>query len=231
MTDYRDTYIEINNQFKEIITQSLTDAGNYKKHAEIASFFDDYKRFIGLCKNEEIEVIFNEANAEYRTMLLFYCMGLYKNAYMSLRGYFELTLFGILISTSDFAFRKWKNDKKDVRWCEITGEDGIFSTDFVEIYNNKLVSYSEEMKEDAKHLYRTCSEYIHSGYQVSVLDEKTVFNQEIFDQIYTNVKSINRIISYAFSVRYGEKMLKSENKDYYASIIDEYLPEINKELV
>ena len=227
MADYIDMYLEITEQFKLIIEKSLSK-DNVTKHAQLASFYDDYERLMHLDKGD-IGVIYSEANAEYRTMLLFLCMGLYKNAYMSLRGYFELSLFGILVSASDISFRKWKNEKKDVRWCEITNEaDGIFSSDFVEAYFPEVKEYREDMNDLAKKLYRICSEYIHSGYQVSAADEKTEFNQTTYDTFCENVKMINRIITYAFLVRYGDKIVNDPGKEDFLAVVDEYIPELNK---
>ncbi len=227
MDEYLDYYLQVNKQFGLIIEKSLENE-NISKHAKVASFLEDYFTLKQMA-SDEIDVIFSEAYAEYRTMLLFMCMGLYKNAYMSLRGYFELTLFGISVSVSDISFRKWKIEKLDIIWRNIIDSDaGIFSIDFIETYYPELIEYGKEMTEEAKCYYRICSEFIHSGYKVAILDEKTEFNQEYFDRICEVIQAINKIITFAFVVRYGDEISHSEDKDRINTIIDEYIPEINK---
>ena len=52
-------------------------------------------------------------------------MGMYKYAFMALRGYLELTLFGIKLSTNEFDFKLWKSEKLDVSWKQIVDEEKV----------------------------------------------------------------------------------------------------------
>jgi hypothetical protein len=222
MNTYQNKYKNINIKFGEIIEQSLKPS-NDEKHANLETFFCDYKKWISIIESQNEKIIYEEANSEYKIMLLFLCMGLYKNAYMSLRGYFELTLFGVLISTSDLDFRLWRRGLKDVHWSEITDmEKGIFSKTFVETYNVLLLQDREKINILAKELYRNCSEYIHSGYKIINEECDICFNQEIYDSFCNQVNQINRIITYAFCVRYYDDLKKSENiEELYDSIVEQ----------
>ena len=227
MSSYQMIYQEINKKFGEIIESSLK-APNDEKHARLESFFEDYSKWIDEVSGENEKIIFEEANSEYRTMLLFLCMGLYKNAYMSLRGYFELTLFGVQISTSDFEYRLWKRGRKDIHWSEITDvEKGIFSKQYVETYNELLLPEKDQMSSLAKELYRNCSEYIHSGYKIINGDADVAFEQGTFDTFCNQVNQINRIITYAFCVRYAESLQDSAVKESLQECIFEQLTDIS----
>uniref|UniRef100_UPI004026222F hypothetical protein n=1 Tax=Roseburia faecis TaxID=301302 RepID=UPI004026222F len=222
MSSYQEIYKDINKKFGEIIRISL-DGANEKKYANLEAYYDDYLKWVRFTSGENERLIFEEANSEYRTMLLFLCMGLYKNAYMSLRGYLELTLFGIELSSSDFEFRLWKEGSKDVHWSEIIDCDkGIFSKQYVEAYNKTLVGEREKACQVAKEQYRKCSEYIHSGYKVIKEGIDVAFEQNTFNEFCSSVKQINRIITYVFCVRYKEKILIPEIKEQLQdSILDE----------
>lgn len=227
MNDYQNMYLTINNEFSNVIRNSLEQDTNSQKHAKIAHFYEDYENWIKLCDGENESLIYREANSEYRTMLLFMCMGLYKNAYMSLRGYFELTMFGIQISTCDLDYRLWKNGKKDVHWSEITNKDnGLFSKKYIEAYNEPLIDAKDTMLEEAICEYRTCSEYIHSGYHVASSDMKISFEQDVFDNICEDVKRINRIVTYSFCIRYGELIKKQQLQSTFVEGILEQLPDV-----
>lgn len=227
MSLYQGKYKEINNKFGEIIEISLTTP-NDEKHAKLEAFFGDYAKWISVVKDSNEKIIYEEAKSEYRTMLLFMCMGLYKNAYMSLRGYFELTLFGVLISTSDLDFRLWKQGLKDIHWSEITNQEhGIFSKRYIEIYNEMLLQEKDNISGLAKELYRNCSEYIHGGYKIINEDVDISFDQKIFDNLCNQVNQANRVITYAFCVRYGEDLQKSEVKEELHESILEQLADIS----
>lgn len=227
MNLYQCKYENINKKFGEIIATSLKSP-NDEKHAKLESFFTDYSRWIAVVKDHNEGIIYEEAYSEYRTMLLFLCMGLYKNAYMSLRGYFELTLFGVLISTSDLDFRLWKQGKKDVHWSEVTNdENGIFSKKFIGIYNELFLPERDNANILARELYRNCSEYIHSGYKIINEDSDITFDQNTYDNFCHNVSQINRIITFAFCVRYKEDLLKAEVKEELYESIIEQLPDIS----
>lgn len=225
-TTYKELYKNINKKFGDIIDQTLT-GDNASKHASIQAFYDDYKKWININANNNEKVIYEEAISEYRTMLLFLCMGLYKNAYMSLRGYFELTLFGIMVSASDFEFRLWKRGLKDIHWSEINNMDkGIFSKVFLETYNPELSEYAADMQDLAREMYRSCSEYIHSGYSIIDNDSDISFNQDMFLSFCDRVNSINRIITYAFCIRYADELTNSEVKEQMQESLLEQLADI-----
>lgn len=227
MSSYQEIYKEINKKFGEIIETSLTPA-NDEKHAKLEAFFEDYTKWITVVAGNNEKIIYEEANSEYRTMLLFLCMGLYKNAYMSLRGYFELSLFGVMISTSDLDFRLWKRGLKDVHWSEITDvEKGIFSRQYVETYNERLVNEKDNINTLARELYRNCSEYIHNGYKIINAGADIAFEKRVFEDFCNQVNQINRIITYAFCVRYAESLQTSEVKEEMHESILEQLTDIS----
>ena len=94
MEKYLIQYQNINRQFGEIINESL-QGNNLRMHAKAASFIEDYEAWISLINESYEAEVYKEALLEYKAMLLFWNMGLYKYSFMALRGYFELTLFGI----------------------------------------------------------------------------------------------------------------------------------------
>lgn len=99
MQEYVNEYKNINSGFANIISESLkTD--NVQVHAKAASFIDDFQQWIELLEDSYEVILYKEALSEYRSMLLFWCMGLYKHAFISLRSYFEATLFGVQLSAN-----------------------------------------------------------------------------------------------------------------------------------
>ena len=78
MQEYINEYQNINGEFASIISKSL-EADNLQVHAKAASFMDDFQQWIELLSDSYEVILYKEALSEYRSMLLFWCMGLYKH--------------------------------------------------------------------------------------------------------------------------------------------------------
>lgn len=211
MEKYLRQYQDINKKFGEIINESL-QGSNLRLHAKASAFIYDYETWISLV-NESYEVrLYKEALSEYKAMLLFWNMGLYKYSFMALRGYLELTLFGIHLSTNELDFRLWKHSELDLYWSQIVNVDnGIFSCRFIKAFQPAFVETGKAILNIAKSVYRECSEYIHSNYNTSAfLPQGTCFEQEIFEVIANKVETVNQVITFMFTVRYLEVVIKKD---------------------
>lgn len=232
MDKYLEQYQSINRQFGKIINESL-QGSNLRIHAKASAFIDDYEKWMSLIVDSYEVGIYKEALSQYKAMLLFWNMGLYKYSFMALRGYFELTLFGILLSTNELNFRLWKQSELDLYWSQIVDVDnGIFSSKYIKAFQPAFVETSKSMLNIAKSVYRECSEYIHSNYNTSdFLPEKTIFMQEVFENIADKVETVNQVISFTFTVRYLEEVIKKGKiSEFENCIMDNigFLPCINE---
>ena len=204
MQEYINEYQNINGEFAKIISKSL-ESDNLQTHAKAASFMDDFQQWIDLLSDSYEVVLYKEALSEYRSMLLFWCMGLYKHAFISLRSYFEATLFGVQLSANELNFRLWKSEALDLYWSQITNEnDGIFESPL-------FCKEALYMRKIAVEVYRECSEFIHNNYGATTrLPKATQFNQEIFNLLGDKVESINQVIMFVMTMRYMELIRKKE---------------------
>lgn len=220
MKEYLKQYKDINKRFGEIMDESL-QGGNLRMHAKAASFIEDYEAWIELNSNSFEIGIYKEALSQYKAMLLFWNMGLYKYSFMALRGYFELTLFGIQLSTCELNYRLWKNSELDLYWSQIIDpENGIFSSKFIRAFQPSFIEGGKAMLALAKNVYRECSEYIHSNYSANdFLPETTQFVQSVFEKISSKVETINQVISFIFTVRYLEKIITSNRLEEFENCI------------
>lgn len=211
MQEYVNEYKNINSGFANIISESLkTD--NVQVHAKLTSFIDDFQQWIELLEDSYEVILYKEALSEYRSMLLFWCMGLYKHAFISLRSYFEATLFGVQLSANEWKFRLWKNGSLDLYWSQITNEnDGIFSSKFVDAFSPLFCKEATGMRRIAIEVYRECSEFIHNNYGATTsLPDATQFDQKIFSLIADKVESINQVIIFVLTMRYMERIQGEE---------------------
>lgn len=211
MQEYINEYQSINGEFAKIISKSL-ESDNLQTHAKAASFIDDFQQWIDLLSDSYEVALYKEALSEYRSMLLFWCMGLYKHAFISLRSYFEATLFGVQLSANELNFRLWKSESLDLYWSQITNEnDGIFASKFVGAFAPLFCKEALYMRKIAVEVYRECSEFIHNNYGATTrLPKATQFDQKIFNLLGDKVESINQVIMFVLTMRYMELIRKKE---------------------
>lgn len=229
--DIKTQYTNICNELSQIVQNSLNDS-NAQNHAKASCFLNDVMKVLSSLDKRYEFTIYQEALNEYRNCLLFWSTGLYKHAYMALRSYFELFLFGIKLSHNEFEFRLWKNGNKDLYWSEITDDDnGIFSSIYIKSFCIELIEYNNQYGNLAKTCYRVCSEYIHNNYNRFIGDKPIEFNQDEFDNISTLIKSINNIICFQFFVRYWDWVSATGSVHIIEDMICDnigFIPEIDK---
>ena len=209
MEKYLKEYQNINEKFSGIISESLTGK-NLQMHAKASRFVEDYKQWIDFLEDSYEVVIYKEALAEYQSMLLFWCMGLYKQAFISLRSYFEATMFGIQLSTNELNFRLWKSETLDLYWSQIMDDnEGIFSKKFVQAFEPLFTDEAYGMKE-----------IIHNNYgATSLLPKATQFDQAIFELLADKVESINQVIVFALTMRYVEDIIEKDKLSEFEEVI------------
>ncbi|MDD6858143.1 MAG: hypothetical protein PUD71_07165 [Lachnospiraceae bacterium] len=226
--NYLEQYLDINNQFSLIMKDSLTDE-NLRIHAKANCFMEDMLKLLETMDNYYEVEIYKEALEEYKNFLLFWSIGLYKYAYMTLRSYFELFLFGISLSINLLDYKLLNNGDRDLYWSEIVDEDnGLFSGKYVDAFCCELSEYRKQFLNMAKLCYRECSEYIHSNYNKFVGHKSIKFEQDEFDNIADKLETINKVICYQFFIRYWDTIQNENRQSVIEEIIIDNLGEIRE---
>jgi len=208
MSDYSSYYLSLNDNFKDIISECLNEK-NIPMHAKASSFLKDFKNWIEIIEDFSFETcIYNEAFQEYNSMILFWTMGLYKHAYFALRSCIELLSFGIFLSTNELNYRLWKQGQFDISWAAIVDENsGVYSKNFIKCFAPNFSSTNSAFLRLSKNLYRECSEYVHSNFNIIVtLPESFMFDQKTFEDLGKKAEIATQIITYLFLIRYNEKL-------------------------
>ncbi|GGA00901.1 hypothetical protein [Okeania sp. KiyG1] len=221
-------HLRVCDNLKSIINESHTQLDLGKYHV----FSSDLLQWSNILKSQgtEMKVLENVAY-ELQFSVFLISSGLYRQAFASLRLVLELALSGILFSSDEFYFRKWKQGLADISWQKITDKDtGIFSITWFKAFCNSEPEQKdrediEAIAELAKETYRKLSGYVHGGnYTWETKDSHIVFNQTQFDLWKSLSDNTSRIILYSLLVRFSQD-LSSENlskvEDCLTNIIDD----------
>jgi hypothetical protein len=204
--DLKNYHLGICQDLELIIDQSHTQLELGKYHV----FSSDLLQWSDILKTQRTEMkVLENVAYELQFSVFLVSSGLYRQAFASLRLVLELALSGILFSSDEFYFRKWKQGLADISWAKITDQDtGIFSITWLKAF------YKEDIKiiaELAKETYRKLSGYVHGGnYTWETNNSHIVFNQTEFDLWKNLSDNTSRIILYSLLIRFSQD-LSQEN--------------------
>ncbi|EFJ77353.1 hypothetical protein [Rothia dentocariosa] len=141
-----------------------------------------------------------------------YCVatGLYGQAFSSVRKFLETGFASVFYSVHEYEYDLWVKGQKDYSWKKglegIEGGNfpGLFSKQFIYIYNKDLYEESSSYKDKAKNVYRECSEYMHGKISFSLtITNNVVYNKDLFDKWNRLITSALESVIFLLLIRYG----------------------------
>lgn len=137
-------------------------------------------------------------------------LGLYRQAFSSLRLAFEMGLATIYFSAYKLEMQEWFLGKNDIKWSKlINEEDGLLSRRFVGAFFNECVDSVELYNAQAKKTYRKLSEFVHGNHQTWHEDGiKLTYDSRLMDLYLEYHEEVVRIILFIAVCRY--KMLLTD---------------------
>lgn len=236
--DCKALYRGIQNNLLVNVDKTLS-SDSFSRVANASAFIDDFRLWEQKIGNKYGDEIIKLAISEYETSILFCVQSLYKQAFTALRACLEHTMFGIQLTTNLYQYLRWKSNKQDVYWSQISDENtGLLSTDYVSIFFPELSPYSSVILQLAKRVYRECSEYTHGNFGAwKVLNEPELFDEKLVRRFFDTMDSVKYVIEFCFFVRFANEMPINDLQDLVPQIhehlghfceVNEYLAHINE---
>jgi len=91
-------------------------------------------------------------------------LGLYRQAFSSLRLALEMGLATMYFSVSKMELHEWMDGRSDIKWSKIVDEDnGVLSKRFADAFLPECAPYMQGYRNKATTTYRELSEYVHGN--------------------------------------------------------------------
>lgn len=164
-------------------------------------------------------------SSQIEMSLLNVTLGMYRQAFSSIRLAFEIALGLVYFSVNKLEHIEWIKGINDIKWSKlIDAENGIlskrYSKAFFEELSEKILIYNSKAKE----IYRDMSEFVHGNYDTWEKSGLVLkYNKELEDKYFILLKEMTKVILFVLCCRY----LKSINKDKLENISDFIREEIN----
>lgn len=146
-----------------------------------------------------------------------YCVasGLYRQAYVGLRLFLELTFAAVYFSVNEFERRRWMSDRSDFSWsAALSSDGGVLSRSFVQEFFPSMAEDALIYSKDAEASYRHCSQFVHGKDRVSRLIPDTIeFSGEVLDDWCETAHKASISALFLLFVRYGIELDARENQN------------------
>lgn len=191
-------------QLNTIFDQCVADGDVHVALTKALASITALERVLNSVSNKEEYVLYIQALQEVQYSLLSVSIGSYRQAYSSLRLFFELCLAGIEFSSNLRYFKAWALGREDIFWTRLSDpENGVMSKNFCTLFFSELADEAPQFRSLATTVYRECSEFVHGNPKaISTLPETLQFKKETALDWSNKLDTMCLVITFTFSVRY-----------------------------
>lgn len=197
-------YSQIINKSYDAFRELTKDTDRLRSFTIAHNGAGDLESLARLVDGRPEEKMFSMACLEYQHALYAVAFSQYRQAHMSLRLFFELSLGSILFSAHEIDAQLWLKGQKDTTWSVIISkENGVLSKSFMGAFFEEIKEYCDQYHAMATALYRECSEYVH-GNRTSYdgIDAEFSFHKETLDAWIDRADTARLVVKFVFLSRY-----------------------------
>lgn len=157
--------------------------------------------------NDERRILGTVAS-QVESAALISTLGLYRQAFVSLRLALEMGLGAVYFSVHRLELHEWMDGKADIKWSQLISDDkGVLSKRFSNVFFKELSEEIESKRELASTIYRTLSEFVHGNYGTWSPDGmKLSYNYDLHIQYQILCKQVFEVIMFCLCCRYLKNM-------------------------
>ncbi len=216
--DIQDYFSRLNNETQKIFKQSIKEKQQLGKSHHFSSCISELSEHI----SDPVEKqLFITVSAQLEASTLNAVLGMYRQAFSSLRLALEMGLAVIYFSINKLELQEWLEGRNDIRWGTLLDEEkGVLSARFSKAFFNELSSETATYKKKASETYRTLSEFVHGNsetWERSGL--KISHNEHLLEEFFKNFSCVSETLIFCATCRYA----KSFNQNTIESL--QFIPE------
>ena len=198
----------LRNQYQELIrlagvvgAQSLSDQAALGR---LHQFVEDLSSW-HVAMGSEVELA-RSAGRELEASGLLVTLGLYRQAFASLRLALELLVACCHFASHKLELEDWRRDRADIRWSSVLGgENGVFSARQVNALFPELADLASGFDKRSRQLYRQLSEYVHGNARVWQASGSLAYRPEAALLWADHVDELAELAELALLVRYARE--------------------------
>ncbi|EPN3068587.1 hypothetical protein ACTWWB_004453 [Vibrio fluvialis] len=201
---------ELNSKSQAIFKESLQNKQSLGDFHHLASCIYELSETLN---DPQEKGILTKVSIQLESANLNLVLGLYRQAFTSLRLAFEMGLAAAYFSANKLELNEWLDGRTDIKWSKlIDDESGVLSQRYSKAFFSECDSHMAGYRSKARKTYRSLSEYVH-GNNETWNDGITIdYNQCLFDFYSNKYSEVCDIILFTLICRYAKSMSESERE-------------------
>lgn len=207
--DIQKYFSKLNCESQLVFESSMIQKQKLGKLHHLSSCIHDFSNLI---HDKHEKKILETVSAQLESSNYSLTIGLYRQAFSSLRLALEMGLGAIYFSTSRLEMHEWLDGRMDIKWSILIDEDnGVLSKRFIKAFFVELTDNADHFRSRAKVVYRKLSEYVHGNNETwSDGSIKIKYNEEIFLKYCEFYEIVSEVILFTLMCRYAKDFDDSE---------------------
>lgn len=194
-------FTKLNEESQSIFKQSILAKDQLGRAHHFASCIYEFSEFIP----DPLEKgMFVTVSTQLESATLNLTLGMYRQAFASLRLALEMGLGATHFSVHKMELNEWLDGRADIRWSSLIDEDnGVLSIRFSNAFFKELSGEMNGYRSKAIITYRKLSEYVHGNNDTWVKSGlKVSYNKELIDAYFSHFTAVSEVIIFIATCRY-----------------------------
>ena len=192
---------KLNAESQKIFTQSLVFQ---EELGEIHHFSACIYEFADNINDQSEKDILIAVSSQLEAATLNVCLGMYRQAFASLRLSLEMGLGAVHFSVHKLELQEWLDGRADIKWASLIDENnGILSVRFAKAFFPEFSQDIPNYRDKTALIYRKLSEFVHGNNETWVEScLKLSYDEKLLKSYFEIVVEVAEVILYALSCRY-----------------------------
>lgn len=201
--DIQEYFTKLNAESQSVFNQSILQKDKLGNLHHLSSCIYE----LSVCVPDPQEkIILETVSTQLESSNYNLILGLYRQAFSSLRLALEMGLAAIYFSASKLELHEWLDGRMDIKWSKLVDEDnGVLSKRFARAFFSDMTDVVEDYRSKATSVYRRLSEYVHGNNETWVDGGiKLSYNEDLFDKYCSYYRVVSETILLSATIRYAK---------------------------
>ncbi|WP_023639048.1 hypothetical protein [Dickeya zeae] len=207
--DIQEYFTKLNAESQSVFNQSSSKKENLGKLHHLSSCIYEFSNFV---RDPQEKRILETVSAQLESSNYSLIIGLYRQAFSSMRLALEMGLAAIYFSASKLEMHEWLDGRMDIKWSKLIDEEnGVLSNRFIKAFFTEMNDDVEHYRKNAITVYRKLSEYVHGNNETWINGSiKIIYKDELFYKYCNYYKTVTETILFSAMCRYSKLLDESD---------------------
>lgn len=213
--------LNFSSNISETLKNNNTDISKLITKIELIDNWNNVKLDINCIK------LLHEVKYDLITSIQFASMGIYRNAFISLRSALELGISFVKFVDDNYHYMLWCKNKYNITWSSlISKDDGVLTIKYLNLFSDIDENKINLIRDRVDESYSICSESVHGKfiYMQTFYDTRLNYDSHRFDVFIKTFNDIVDSLNIMYALRFSQDIdkMNGENKIILEEIIGKY---------